>query len=245
VKNYIIKYLSFLNIFPTIYVISNPFKIIEYFEIIKNLYFSKNDIVLDIGCGGGIQTLCIAKKINNVIGIDINERMLQNAIILSSNLKQRLSIEINFNSGTKICFKDNVFDKIFSLCVIEHIKNFNEVFNEAYRILKPNGTFIFSVDNLQNIKDKSLIDEHMTKHNVIKYFKKDELKKYLENAGFKVEFIYPIFKSNFSKYLFINGIKNNFKFNILLMPLYVLIMTIAEYFSRNESGVFIIVKCNK
>lgn len=245
VIKFLIKFLSLTRIFPTIFILYNPFKIIEYFEMIKNLSFLKNDIVLDVGCGSGIQTLCIGKRVNNVIGFDINEGSLQDAIILSSNLKQRILVEFNFNSGADISFKENMFDKIFSFSVIEHIEDFNELFYEVYRVLKPGGTFVFSVDSLQNISDKSLIDEHMKKFYVVKYFKEDELKKHLENVGFEVGCIYPIFKSNFSKNLFIRGIKNDFKFSILMMPLYVLIMTIAEYFSRNESGVFIIVKCNK
>ena len=42
----------------------------------------------------------------------------------------------NLNAG----FEDDKFDVIYSVCVIEHIPNYEEVLREAFRTLKPGGT---------------------------------------------------------------------------------------------------------
>ena len=44
---------------------------------------------------------------------------------------------------------------------------------------------IFSVDTLEAIEDKELVEKHKKEHFVKKYFKKEELKTILEEIGFE------------------------------------------------------------
>ena len=43
-----------------------------------------------------------------------------------------------------LSFMDEEFDFIFSLDVLEHVPDFQKAFNELFRLLKPNGTLVFS-----------------------------------------------------------------------------------------------------
>ena len=45
----------------------------------------------------------------------------------------------------RMSFKDKTFDKIFSICVLEHIPNDTMVLKESFRILKPNRVMVLSV----------------------------------------------------------------------------------------------------
>lgn len=94
--------------------------------------------VLDVGCGTGLN-LQYLSHFGQAQGIDIaeeaiqycNERGIQNVQQIESQLP--------------LPFKDNSFDLITLLDVLEHIDDDQSTLNELYRILKPNGTFLITV----------------------------------------------------------------------------------------------------
>ena len=59
---------------------------------------------------------------------------------------------MDFNKELK--FKNNSFDLVISTEVIEHLENKYLFFKEIKRILKPNGTFIFSTPNITNLPNR-------------------------------------------------------------------------------------------
>jgi len=66
-------------------------------------------------------------------------------VVLKKNLK-RGPIVYEYGDITKTEFKDNMFDAITCLSVIEHGVNVREYFKEMSRILKPGGVLITSTD---------------------------------------------------------------------------------------------------
>ena len=46
--------------------------------------------------------------------------------------------------ATSIDFPDNHFDSVICMSALEHIENFDEVFNEIHRVLKPKGQFLLN-----------------------------------------------------------------------------------------------------
>lgn len=224
----------------------NPFKIYELKELQRRLNFSGEEIILDLGCGMGLQTMLIGKKCKKVIGIDISEKAINIARSISSYTKRRINTEFHCIRIENANFENEYFDKIFSVCVIEHISNYVEVLKETYRILKKDGQMIFSVDALETIQDKRLLEKHKKKHFVEHYFKKEELMELLKELGFKKIEIYPIFKSNYAKKLFIEGINNKFKHGLLGTILSYGFLNFEENKCTNENkGIFLIVKCSK
>jgi 2-polyprenyl-3-methyl-5-hydroxy-6-metoxy-1,4-benzoquinol methylase len=143
-------------------------------------------------------------------------------------------------------FENEFFDRIFSICVIEHIPNYIEVLKEAHRILKNNGQMIFSVDSLETIKDEKLLNKHKKEHQVENYFKKNELERVLEEIGFNRIEIYPIFKSDFARKLFSEKIKNGFHSSLINSILTYGILRYEENkYKSEDKGLFLIVKCYK
>jgi 2-polyprenyl-3-methyl-5-hydroxy-6-metoxy-1,4-benzoquinol methylase len=245
VKRTILRILIYFRIFPHIFLVSNPFKIYEFEELQRRIKFSRNDLILDIGCGSGLKTLLLGKKCKKVIGIDISKKAIASAKIKSTFLNRRINSEFRCVKLENAEFEDEYFDKIFSICVIEHISNYEQLLKESYRILKRNGHMIFSVDALETIEDNKLVEKHRREHHVKKYFKIDELKIILQEAEFKRISIYPIFKSDFAKKIFIKGINNKFQYGYIRTLLFHAFLNYKEHKCTSGNGIFLIVKCCK
>lgn len=94
--------------------------------------------VLDIGCGEGLFAHIVFKdKIETGIDPDTTELRRANELGAYSEL-----LECYGNNITK---PDSSFNTIISNSVLEHIPDIEEVFVEAYRLLKPGGCFYFTV----------------------------------------------------------------------------------------------------
>ena len=127
----------------------------------------------------------------------------------------------------KIPKKDNTYDAILNIQVLEHVKNPQKVVNEFYRILKKGGKLFLTVP-----QGWPLHDEPHHYFNFTCY----GLKELFENAGFRIKFIKP--RGGYFHYLTItlheiplNFLKNSFnplKF-IVAIPL-LIITTILFYF---------------
>ena len=102
-----------------------------------------------------VRKLLIAKKCKNIIGIDISNEFLNTARIRAQFIQNNKNIEFRCTKIEKAGFKNGEFDKIVSICVLEHIPNYIEVLEESYRILKSDGQIILSVDSLEHISQKN------------------------------------------------------------------------------------------
>jgi 2-polyprenyl-3-methyl-5-hydroxy-6-metoxy-1,4-benzoquinol methylase len=135
-------------------------------RIIKKILsnYSEGLEIADLGCGGGNISLALAELGFNVTGIDGANNMIK----LSNSLRSKASIDIqkkvNFEHSpiTNNKQKDGKFDVCIAMGVIGYFDLDSELFNEAKRLLKPNGIFIVSCRNrLLNMQSLSFrtIDE--------------------------------------------------------------------------------------
>lgn len=109
-------------------------------------YIDKNDLVLDLGCGNGQNTIKAAKKAKRAIGVDVNERLLAlgRKSTDAKNIKfQKINLEEN------LPFKDKSFNKILFLDVLEHLKKRDQALRQIRRILAPKGLLFLGVPNNQ------------------------------------------------------------------------------------------------
>ncbi len=119
-------------------------------KVIFEKYISKNDKILDIGCGAGRTTINLYKNgYKNIIGLDLSSKLIEYAKDYAT--KNNLDIEFINGDATKLDFESNMFDVvIFSYNGMQCIpgkKNRDSVLKEVYRVLKPGGLYIFTSHN--------------------------------------------------------------------------------------------------
>ncbi len=96
--------------------------------------------VLDLGCGYGWYTDFLSSVGANVIGCDGSKEMLE----LAKEKYPSCTFEC-FDIEKKLPYESNCFDLVFCNQVIMDIKDFEELFEEVFRILKTKGVFYFSI----------------------------------------------------------------------------------------------------
>jgi len=88
-----LRILVLFRIFPNIFLAPMPLEIYEFHELLRGVKFSKEELILDIGCGNGLQTLLLGKKCKKVIGIDTSEEAIIVARHRASFVKRRINSE--------------------------------------------------------------------------------------------------------------------------------------------------------
>jgi arsenite methyltransferase len=102
--------------------------------------------VLDLGSGAGFDCFLAAKNVGKsgkVIGVDMTPEMLDKA---RANSKKGKYINVEFRLGEieNLPVADNSMDVVISNCVINLAPNKKRVFEEAFRVLAPNGRLMVS-----------------------------------------------------------------------------------------------------
>ena len=211
-KHTIFRNLITLGLYPHIGFTYSPFKILEFKAMLAKVEFQGDERVLDIGCGDGLHTLLLGQKVGHITGIDVNSEFVATARSYADRMGSRVEADFRDQPLEQIQFPDNHFDIIFSICVIEHIDNYEEVLQECLRILKPGGRIIFTVDTLESIADTALIEAHRQAHHVVQYFRSDTLSELLADTGFKDIVTENMFRSSLACSLFTQGIRRGFNF---------------------------------
>jgi SAM-dependent methyltransferase len=198
---------------PSRYTWRNPFKIIEYQALIREVDIRPGDVVLDLGCGSGPQDLLLTRRAGHVIGIDVSASEIVRAKSRAAVYARGYRLEFRCTPIEGAGFATHQFDKVFSFCVLEHVANREEVFTTIARVLKPGGVLAISVDSLAGISDPALIAKHRADHRVLTYFTPPELEALLARHGFQQIRIWPIFRGPYARKLFEAGIEREFVFD--------------------------------
>jgi len=114
----------------------------------------KNNKILDYGFGYGENSIFLSLKGYSVFGTEISKEVIS---FLRKKLKKNKINNIKLlhldKKLKKLPFKDNYFDSIICLGVIQYLgskEKTNNLFKEFQRCLKPKGKFIISTFGPQN-----------------------------------------------------------------------------------------------
>jgi SAM-dependent methyltransferase len=113
----------------------------------KLLEATDNDVILDIGCGSGVQIRAIdLKSPNLIIGMDVNRNALQYA-----KNKEIPHSEFIIADAQQLPFKELTVNKIICAEIIEHLNNPEQLITESQRVLKEDGAIVISTPNERSI----------------------------------------------------------------------------------------------
>jgi ubiquinone/menaquinone biosynthesis C-methylase UbiE len=152
----------------------------EFLKIVKELYKEdcQNLNVVEIGCGTGRETRYIAECFHNVLAIDASRTMIEKAVNRTTNE----NIIFDNNVSGKIPMNPEKTDIVYSFIVFQHCKHdtVKQYFDEAFRVLKKGGRFIFQL----GIND---VDYEPANYGDVGKMTENTLISGLINSGFKIE----------------------------------------------------------
>ena len=107
---------------------------------------ARNGSALDFGCGAGRLTRALAARFGSCVGVDISERMVEEARRLAGD-RQGCEFRVN-ETGDLRQFTDGSFDLVYSTLVLQHLPSRGLVaayVAEFVRLLAPGGAAVFQL----------------------------------------------------------------------------------------------------
>ena len=151
---------------------------------------SPESIVADIGCASGV-LISKLPKTKLAVAVDVAEPIVRFATELNKKLGRNVKGVVAL--AEKLPFKDNTFDYVFMIEVIEHMPPELEpkALAEAKRVLKPGGKLVMTTPNYRSMWP--LVEYFWSRMNPIDYMEQHinrknptTVRKALAEAGFKV-----------------------------------------------------------
>jgi SAM-dependent methyltransferase len=103
--------------------------------------------VLDVGCLGGKFSLLIKSQNNEVFGLELNP--------VAAALAEKKGIRVKIADVEEgIPFDSESFDVVNAGEVIEYIYDTKNFFDEARRVLKRKGLFLFTIRNVNSLENR-------------------------------------------------------------------------------------------
>ena len=101
--------------------------------------------VLDLGCGGGFMSVALAERGARVVAVD----PAAGAIAAGEHHARERGLDIDFRRGVgeNLDLKNNSFDVVVCVDVLEHVDSVPATLDEVARVLRPGGTFVFDTMN--------------------------------------------------------------------------------------------------
>ncbi len=99
--------------------------------------------VLDVGCGNGIISMFLGSLNLNVLGIDISEKSIQNAI----SINKYPNVQFKVKSAEDLVVESIKFDIIICSEVLEHLKDPSSLITVLHKSLNSKGKLIVTVPN--------------------------------------------------------------------------------------------------
>src|SRR5690606_4815534 len=121
----------------------------EWETLKKLLPDFKDKRVLDLGCGYGWHCIyAMEHGASSVVGVDISHKMLE----VAKEKTHFPEVEYECCAIEDVDFPEESFDVILSSLAFHYIEDYEDLINNLYKMLKPNGTLIFTVEDRKSTR---------------------------------------------------------------------------------------------
>ena len=140
--------------------------------LLKKYLKGDKNVILDGGCGTGAGMFFLS-KLGRVYGVDLSPRAVEFC-------KERGLKTVKLGDISRLPYRDNYFDLVCLMDVIEHIEKDRLAIKEARRVLKPGGIILVTMPALPFI-----YSNHDKEQGHFRRYSKKELDRLFKNSGFK------------------------------------------------------------
>lgn len=136
--------------------------------VLNRISLEEKSLVLDVGCGTGFLFEHFADSVRLLVGLDLSFGMLKEA---KKRAKRSLSISLIRADADFLPFKNQVFNAVFALTVLQNMPNALMTLYESKRVCKSGSALVIT---------------GFKKFRIHRYFHPNTLSRLLEDAGLKV-----------------------------------------------------------
>lgn len=156
-------------------------------EVINSLAGFRKKPVLEVGVGSGRIGYPLLEKVKPwFVGLDLSKEMLKLAKAKMSLLKE--SFDLVLGDAEHLPFSNEVFEALICISTMHYFADYTRSLREFSRLLKRKSLFVYGDLTLHesdnqgflNTLEKTLSKAHAT------YYKPSEVKKLIENHGFRI-----------------------------------------------------------
>lgn len=234
------------RLLPSVWMLRNPFKVYEFQQLAGAAGLQPGDRILDLGCGRGMQTQVLAQSCREAVGIDTGTEQIRHANTFLRHSCVQNKVKFLCNTVQNARLPSGSFEKVFSFCVLEHIKDLADVLVELHRLLVDGGELHVTVDSLASIRDPILLERHRREHSVVQYFTQETLLTQLGEAGFRVRELRPIMTSPFAAMQFSRRIiESSFSFSLPRRYAFVRRLRLEDQAHASDHGIMLLARAQR
>ena len=149
---------------------------------LKHLDISPDDVILDVGCGGGINLNRMAQSAKKVYGIDYSAESVNLSREVNKHLIVEDRVEVLEGNVLNLPFEDNTFDIVTAFETVYFWPDIEKSFAEIKRVLKPGGMFLIGCET--NGSERVLI-KLLERFMKMTAYDDNQLCQFLENNDYK------------------------------------------------------------
>ena len=196
--------------------------------------------VLDVAGGDGYWAGQARRRGAYAVNIDIAGHKLARGAHLANAPAQVLG------DALKLPFPDGSFDRVLSICAIEHFDDGPQALSEIARVLAPGGELVMSADTLsRKSRWPSLFEAHSQRYHVQRTYTHGQLTELLDERGLDVEEYTYQFRSDWSERLYLtlsaHGGKVGFNAAAPLAPL----VAASDRLTHRDQGAIVLIRARR
>lgn len=218
-------------------------KSLELQVLSRYLELRPGERILDVACGSGYWTRKLAAAYScTAVGIDLSERAIATAQRHHSGTRCTYLL----SPAESLAFRAEYFDKVVSVCALEHFSSDTAALHEMARVLKPDGILAMSVDSMSGpfVTDSDR-ESHGRKHFVRNYYVLESIRTKLGAAGFELLEHRYLLTSRFTCWAFRLNRRHRFPVVFFIPVLYPLSRISDALNGSHDGGLILALKAKK